>query len=328
MQHPCRAVTNSLLAGAAVVLAAVPLSGCGASSPAAAAPRTAQATTTAPLPGANHPQVTIGDKNTDEQFVLGELYYYALTAEGFSVQLNQNIGPTEVTLQALASGRLAMYPEYLDTWDSAIAGDKQTFGSVQDAYQAGEDYAIAHGLDLLTPTPFSDTGAIGVTFDYAIQNALTTIGDLRKVSQSLTLGAPPQLEQGQGGLPALEQAYAFTPAAFKSLELGNQYQALNQGTVQAAYVYTTDGQLLSGDYTLLRDPKHLLGWGNVVPVVSQQAIAAEGPAFAATVNRVSALLSTQAIRQLNAEVQISGQNPQTVAKMFLIAHGLMPPSSS
>jgi osmoprotectant transport system substrate-binding protein len=329
MQRPRQAVIEPLLVCAAVALAALPLTGCGASSPAdAAQPATHAAPQPAVLPGTGRPQITIGDKNTDEQFVLGELYYYALMAEGFSVQLNQNIGPTDVTLQALASGRLAMYPEYLETWDASVAGDKQTFHSRRAAYAAGQGYALTHGLELLSPTPFSDTGAISVTFDYAIENGLSTIADLRKVAPTLTLGGPPQLQQSPMGLPALEQAYGFQPAAFKSLEIGDQYQALDQGTVQAAYVYTTDGQLLSGNYTLLADPMDVLGWGNVVPVVSQQAITEEGPAFIATINRVSALLGTEVMRQLNADVELYGEDPEAVAKQWLIARGLMPASSS
>lgn len=329
MHPPRQVVINRLLACGAAALAALPLAGCGASSPASAEQQQPGTTTgQAPLlPGTGRPQVTIGDKNTDEQFVLGELYYYALTAEGFSVQLNENIGPTEVTLDALASGKLAMYPEYLNTWDSTIADDQQIFRSVRSAYRAGQSYAVAHGLELLARTPFSDSDAIGVTFDYAVQNGLSSIGDLRKVAQTLTIGAPPQIEQSPSGLPAVEQAYGFVPAAFKPLEIGQQYQALDQGTVQAAYVNTTDGQLISGNYALLKDPLKVLGWGNVVPVVSAQALEAEGPAFAATINRVSALLTTLVMRQLNAAVDISGENPATVAKDFLVAHGLVSASS-
>ncbi len=37
------------------------------------------------------------------------------------MQLNQNIGPTDVTLQAIKAGSLAMYPEYLNMFDTAIA---------------------------------------------------------------------------------------------------------------------------------------------------------------------------------------------------------------
>jgi osmoprotectant transport system substrate-binding protein len=310
----------------AVASAVLVLVGCGSS--AATAPGSSSVTTqTTLLPGTGRPTVTIGDKNFTEQFVLGELYYEALKAQGFPVLLNRNIGPSEVTMQALQSGQLAMYPEYLDTWNSTIAANPHTFRTVSSAYRAGEAYAIAHNLELLTPTPFSDSDAIGVTLEYAVQNRLSTIRDLRKVAQTLTFGAPPQFQQQSNGLQALEQAYGFVPAAFKALEIGGQYQALDQDAVQAADVNTTDGQLTTGNYVLLKDPLDVLGRGNVVPVVSTRAIAAEGPAFAATINRVSALLTVQAIRQLNAAVDIYNEDPAAVAQQFLAAHGLAPASS-
>src|SRR6185437_5345831 len=98
------------------------------------APASSPATTTS-SPGTGKPLVTIGDKNYTEQFVLGELYYQALSAQGFKVMLNRNIGPTEVTLPALQSGRLAMYPEYLQTWNDTIAGYRHGFPTAYRAYQ-------------------------------------------------------------------------------------------------------------------------------------------------------------------------------------------------
>ena len=74
-------------------------------------------------------------------------------------------------------------------------------------------------------TPFSDTDALAVTSSYFLQQGLRTIGDLRKVSAGLTLGAPPQFQQSPSGLPALESVYGFTPGAFKPLAIGDQYAA-------------------------------------------------------------------------------------------------------
>ncbi len=322
MQKLRRTALCLYLAGA---IACVAVSGCGSGSPSATAatPPTSTTQTTA-LPGTGKPQVTIGDKNFTEQFVLGELYYEALKAQGFPVLLNQNIGPTEVTIQALQTGRLSLYPEYIDTWNTSVAGFKRSFLSRGAAYRAGRRWARRYGFDLLHPTPFGDTEAIAVSFNYAVHNGLETIGDLTKVASTLALGGPPQFQQAPGGLPALEQAYALTPATFQPLAIGTQYQALDQGKVQAADVNTTDGQLITGNYALLGDPDHVFGWGNVVPVVPLTVLRAEGPAFAATINKVSALLSTPVIRQLNAAVDVSGETPQVVAQQFLIAHGLVP----
>jgi osmoprotectant transport system substrate-binding protein len=325
-----RKAPAALTASGIAALTAIALAACGTTKHDATAAIPAPTTTTSAgsLPGTGRPLVTIGDKNFTEQFVLGELYADALKAQGFTVLLNRNIGPTEVTIQAVESGRLDMYPEYLDTWNTAVAGDKRSFGTVRGAYRAGQRYALAHGLELLDPTPFSNTEAIGVTLAYAMENNLTTLGDLRRVAASLTLGAPPQLQQSTSGLPAIEQAYGFMPATVKALEIGAQYQALDQGSVQAADISTTDGQLASGNYLLLRDPQRAFGWGNVVPVVSAKVLLAEGPAFAATLDRVSRLLTVPVMRRLNAAVDISHQDPAVVAKQFLQAHGLVPASAS
>ena len=359
MRSARRKAARTLVGPAAVVLLAAGLSACGSSSHdtstpppapssttkvAATGTRPTVAGTTSPsttsmspsttststttLPGSGRPQVTIGDKNFTEQFVLGELYRQALEAQGYSVVLNRNIGPTEVTIPALESGRLDMYPEYIGTWDSQIAGYQRPFRTILGAYRAGQQYALGRGLELLNPTPFSDTPAIAVTRPYALAHDLSSLVDLRRVATGLTLGAPPQVQQNAAGLPAIEQAYGFYPAGFKSLDVGGQYQALDRGTVQAAAVTTTDGQLAGGDYKLLRDTRRVFGWGNAVPVVSAKFLAAEGPAFTATIDRVSALLTTPVMRRLNAAVDVSGQNPAAVAKQFLQEHGLLTPASS
>jgi osmoprotectant transport system substrate-binding protein len=273
------------------------------------------------------PPVMIGDKNYTEQFVLGELYYEALQAQGFPVQINQNIGPMQVTLQALASGQLGMYPEYLNTWNSQAAGYTRQFTTRRGAYAAAERFAVSKGLELLDPTPFSDTWAIGVTVNFAQQNHLRTIGDLRDIEQSVTLGGPPQFQQASTGLPALEHVYRLTPAAFRALEIGAQYKALDQNAVQAANVNSTDSELTTGDYSLLGDPKRVFGVGNVVPVVSARVLAEEGPEFADTINRVSALLTLPTIRELNAGVDLAGLDPATVARRFLVDHGVIPATS-
>jgi osmoprotectant transport system substrate-binding protein len=258
--------------------------------------------------------------------VLGELYKQALEAQGYDVLLNRNIGPTEVTIPAVESGRVDIYPEYLSTWVHAVASLHHAFRTRNDAYLAGQRYALANGLQLLNPSPFVDTQAIAVTRPYARQHSLHTLSDLRKVGATLTLGGPPQFQQDPSGLPAIEQAYGFSPATFTPLEVGGQYPALDQGTVQAAEVNSTDGELASGRYVLLRDPRQVFDLGNVVPVVSARALLVEGPVFANTIDRVDAFLTTPVMRRLNAAVDVAHEDPAAVAKAFLLHRGLAPAS--
>jgi osmoprotectant transport system substrate-binding protein len=221
-----------------------------------------------------------------------------------------------------------MYPEYIGTWNSSIAGIKRTFRTPGGAYRAGRRFARAHGLRLLSPTPFSDTGGIAVTVAFGSLHRVRAIGDLRKLAPMLTLGAPPQYQQSATGLSLLERTYGFVPRTVKPLAIGLQYQALDKGLVQAAEVNTTDGQLESGNYSLLGDPERAFGWGQVVPVVPSRVLRLEGPVFATTIEKVTKLLTQQAMRQLNAAVDVYGKDPAAVAKAFLQAHDLVPLGTS
>jgi osmoprotectant transport system substrate-binding protein len=109
---------------------------------------------------------------------------------------------------------------------------------------------------------------------------------------------------------------------FKPLQIGLQYKALDSGDIQGADVFTTDGQLSGDKYVVLSDPKKVFGFQNVAPVVKSSLLSKEGPEFAETLNAVSAKLTLEAIRQMNAAVDIDKKDPADVASSFLSANGL------
>jgi osmoprotectant transport system substrate-binding protein len=284
--------------------------------------------TTAPLAGTGRPVVTIGDKNYTEQFVLGQLYLQALEAQGFKVNITENIGPPSVVRQAMKNGSLAMYPEYLDVLDQTFARRRRRFASRASAYQAAQSWAQRHELTLLTPTPFSDTDAIAVTDAYGAVHNLHTLGNLLGVAGTLVIGGAEQFKTERMGLPSLEEAYGVEPESFLPLAVGEQYNDLDAGTIQAAYVNTTDGELASGDYRALGDPARIFGFGNVVPVLSDKAILEEGPAFAATIERVDRTLTLQTMRELNSAAAVTAASPAAIALQYLQTHGLLAPLRS
>ena len=336
---------------AAGVALAVALGGCGAGTRASTAPgsRTRSqsspttittpagstttngsvtTTATAALPGTGRPVVTIGDKNYTEQFVLGQLYLQALKAQGFRVNITQNIGPPAVVRNSLGNGSLAMYPEYLDDFDQSIARLHRGFHTARAAERAGESWARRHGLRLLVATPFSDTTAVAVTDAYAAAHRLRTIHGLSQVAATLVIGGAAPFATTRVGLPALSSVYGVTPAMFRPIAVGSQYTDLDENTIQAAFVNTTDGQLASGDYRVLGDPRRVFGFGNVVPVASARMLATEGPAFAQTIDRVDRTLTLTAIRQLNNAADATsatGETPASIALQFLQTHGLLTP---
>lgn len=84
-----------------------------------------------------------------------------------------------------------------------------------------------------------------------------------------------------------------------------------------AFAETKGATMLN--YTPFYNSRHQ----NVAPIVKKSLLDEEGPEFAATINKVSALLTIPAIQQMNKAVTIENQPPKTVAIQFLKAHGLV-----
>jgi osmoprotectant transport system substrate-binding protein len=318
-------MTKTFTTTAAMLALALVVAACGSSSSSTTKGSTAANTTStgaASTPGAGKPPVTIGDKNFTEEYILGSLYQEALQAKGYKVTLKGNIGSSEIIYKALQSGQIDMYPEYTGVTLTVIAGNTTAPHSAQQTYSEAKAYVEKHGFTLLDPTPFYDTDALGTLKSFAAKNHLTTIADLKKLGKSLKLGGAPEFATRQQGLLGLKSVYGVDPT-FVPLAIGLTYTALDSGKVQVSDVFTTDPQLTTGKYTILTDPKNVFGFQNVAPIVKQSVVTAEGPAFAETINKVSALLTIPAIQRMNAAVALDKQPPATVAHTFLAANGLL-----
>ncbi len=272
-------------------------------------------------PGVGKPAVTIGDKNFSEEYILGQLYTQALEAKGYTIKLHENIGSSEIIWKAFTSGAIDMYPEYTGTLLSAVAGQTKEPESAAAAYAQAKEYVEKYGATLLDYTPFYDSDALATLPSYASAHHLVSIADLKPLGKALTLGGPPKFATRFQGLLGLKQLYGVVPT-FKPIAIELSYKALESGQVGVQLVFSTDGQLLGGKFKVLTDPKHVFGFQNVAPVVKQSVLTAEGPAFAETINKVSALLTIPAIQQMNSAVSIDKQSPASVAHSFLAANGL------
>jgi osmoprotectant transport system substrate-binding protein len=172
-------------------------------------------------------------------------------------------------------------------------------------------------------TPFFDVDAIAATKEYADQNGLKSVGDLKKLG-SFTVGARPEFRNRFQGLKGMRSEYGLTNAKFKQLALGIQYQALDSGDVDTANVFSTDAQLASGKYTVLKDPKGVFGYQHVAMIMNKDKYEAlGGTEFFGVINDVSKLLTNEAMITMNKAVAIDKQDEAEVARSFLQANGLL-----
>jgi osmoprotectant transport system substrate-binding protein len=312
---------------AAVAIGALGISACGSSSKTTSSstpsPSSSTPATSGALPGKGKPAFVMGDKNFPEEYILGDLYQQALEAQGYTITLKANIGSTEETFNALKSGTINGYPEYDGTLLASEADDSTNYPTAAAAEAATDKWATAHGYAFTKITPFSDSDAIAVLTSYAKQNSLTSIGDLKKLGKKVILaGAPEFATRFPDGLLGLHKDYGVFPT-FQPSSIGSFYSLLDSGKADAVVGFTTDPPLEGTKYTVLKDTKAIFGWQNVGVVAQASKVAAEGPAFTATINKVSALLSQSTIIALNKDVEVDQEPAATVAKAFLKANGLL-----
>jgi osmoprotectant transport system substrate-binding protein len=283
---------------------------------------TAQAT----LPGTGKPTINLGAKSFTEEKVLGQLYKQALEAKGYTVKLNDSFSGAAVADAALKSGKIDVYPEYTWLVITYVAHQQgKNIKTAQQAWDVANQIEKKQGFKLLKMTPFSDANAVAVLPAYAKKYNLKSIGDLKKIGKNasgVTYGDAPENRTLWTGLLGLKGAYGLTNIKFKGLDFGLLFSALAHGSVDAADVFLTAGQLTQYHFTILKDTKNIFGFQNVAPIVSDKLLKAEGPAFAETLNAVDAKLTTKAMIDLNSAVDVKKLDAATVAGAFLKANGL------
>ncbi|WP_337061621.1 ABC transporter substrate-binding protein [Kineococcus sp. G2] len=305
-------LTTALAAsGAGLTLAA-----CGAGEdPLAADPSTEDAATDA---------LVIGSANFPENELLAEMYAQVLEASGVEVERNFGIGSREIYLRALQDGSIDLIPEYSGALLAAVSegGVPEDVSTPEEVYEALED-ALPDGLTVLEQAEAQNKDSLTVTRATAEQYGLTSIADLAPVAGQLTAGGAPEFAERYQGLVGLKEVYGVEFAGYRPLDVGGPLtvQALLDGDVQVANLFTTDSSIETNDLVVLEDPEDLFLAENVVPLIS----AARGNAqIAAVLNAFSETLTTEKLTEYLARVQVDKESVAEVASAYLEANPIEP----
>ena len=263
--------------------------------------------------------LVVGSANFPESELLAEIYAGALRAKGVTVTTKLNISSRETYVPALRNGEINLIPEYTGNFAkylnaSAVVTDEATALASLKA-------ALPDTLTALEPAKAQDKDSVVVTAETASTYSLTSIGDLAPVASQLVLGGPPEWKTRANGVPGLAATYGLTFKEFKPLDAAGPLtvQALKNGSVQAANLFTTDPFIKANNFVVLADPKNLFGAQNVIPVMTK---AKATPTVSAALNAVSAKLDTDTLATLVTKVVVDKTDAAKVAAEWLKAQGL------
>ena len=267
--------------------------------------------------------ITVGSFDFAESELLAEIYSQALEGGGFRVRRAFDLGPREVVAPALASGLLELVPEYAGTaLRFSSVGAVTPRADIDETHDALVRALRGRAATALAPAAAQDANTFVVTPETAKRHGLTRLSDLASVSGDLTFGGPPECATRPLCLAGLERVYGVQFAEVVRLDAGGPLttQALRTGAVDVALLFTTHPALETGDLVELADDRSLQPSENVTPIVRTEVID-RWPVVVSLVDGVSARLTTEALRDMNAAVA-RGDRIAAVAARWLGAEGL------
>jgi osmoprotectant transport system substrate-binding protein len=269
------------------------------------------------------PTVAIGSTNFGEQLILGEIYAQVLEAEGYTVERRFNLGDRDIVAPALRDGEIDLMVEYTG---SLLTYEGGTPSSDSDATYAALIAALGpQELSALDYGPAQDKNGLVVTAETAQALGLATVSDLAAHNGTLIFGGPPECPERPLCLPGYEEVYGLEFADFLPLDVGGPLTvaALAGGDIDVALLFTSDGVIAARGLVLLEDDMGLQPAENIVPVLRQEVIDAHGQDFVDLINRVSALITTGELRELNKRYGIDAVDAEVLAREWLQANGFV-----
>jgi osmoprotectant transport system substrate-binding protein len=268
------------------------------------------------------PTIVLGTKNFGEEYILGQLYGQALKAKGFHVQFKGSFGSSELADVAIRHGKMNFYPEYTGVIALDLAKVKNAPKSAKATYTAAKKYEQKHHLTVLKPTPFFDSDTFTMLTKTAKQLGVKTIADMK--GKSFSYAGYPECDTRITCILGMKQIYGLTNITFVPIGSVSVYTLLDQGKATAGDGFSTDPeQLQHSKYTALKDTKHIFGFQNVVPVLSQKLLKGKsGKQLASICNKVSSKLTLAAMQAMNKAYVVNKQTPKQIAHTFLKANHL------
>lgn len=262
--------------------------------------------------------ISIGSAGFAESEIIAEIYAQALEANGYTVERTMQIGQRDAYIAALDDGSIDLVPDYTGNLLQFYAPDSEAVTSDEVYTALGE--ALPDGYEVLEQAEAEDKDSYNVTQDFADQYGLESLADLIKVEEPLVVGGNPELAERPYGPTGLQEIYGVPAGNIQFEPISDSggpltVQALLDGTVNIANIYSTTPAIADNGFVTLEDPENMILPQNVVPLITSDAASDE---VTEILNTVSAELTTDDLIELNGRNQGDEKaSPDTLAGDWL-----------
>lgn len=260
--------------------------------------------------------IRVGLKDFTENLVIAEIYALALEDNGYTVERVSNISSSLIH-NSIVNDEIDLYPEYTGTGLLSVLGEDMETDSEKVYKTVKKEYEEQFNLTWLDYASANDSQGLVIRTEVANSLNIKTISDLQAHASELRFASQGEFDEREDGLPGLEKTYGtFNWQSSKVYDNSLKYSVLENDEADVTPAYTTEGQLVSTDkFTLLEDDKQFWPPYNLAPVVRDN-ILDDNPDIKTILNNISAKLDTETVTELNAKVDVDGQEYTDVAKEY------------
>ncbi|SER16418.1 glycine betaine ABC transporter substrate-binding protein [Streptococcus gallolyticus] len=260
--------------------------------------------------------IRVGSKDFTENLVIAEIYALALEDNGYTVERVSNISSSLIH-NSIVNDEIDLYPEYTGTGLLSVLGEDMETDPEKVYKTVKKEYEEQFNLTWLDYASANDSQGLVIRTEVANSLNIKTISDLQVHASELRSASQGEFDEREDGIPGLEKTYGtFNWQSSKVYDNSLKYSVLENNEADVTPAYTTEGQLVNTDeFTLLEDDKQFWPPYNLAPVVRDN-ILDDNPDIKTILNNISAKLDTETVTELNAKVDVDGQEYTDVAKEY------------
>ncbi|MEV0222411.1 glycine betaine ABC transporter substrate-binding protein [Streptomyces sp. NPDC050704] len=278
-----------------------------------------------PLEGAD---LTVTSKEFTEQLILGAIMGIAFQAAGADVLDRTGIQGSIGAREAVKGGDADAMYEYTGTAWITYQGNADPIPDPHKQWEAVRDADLKNGLTWLPPSSLNNTYALAMNRSNAKKYGTKTLSDVAALARSdpkaVTVCVESEFANRADGLPGMEKAYGMKLAAgnITQMDTGIIYTQAAKGSCAYGEVFTTDGRIKSMNLSVMADDRKFFPNYNVAPEINTKTLK-KHPAITDILAPITKRLTNTVAQQLNAKVDVTGEDPHTVALNWMKKEGFV-----
>lgn len=282
------------------------------------------APTPAASPGASAPApppIVVGSGSAVDLQLMSELYAQILEASGYEVTRQPPSPDASSLFASLRDGEVDLAAVVVAELAPAVGANPAEADFEVLRTRLGDD-----GLSLLEPSRAERAIGVAMRREDADDAGVVSISDLVLAGGEVAWGLPSDCAE-QADCSALLRAYGLTvdqltvsPVPICAPESGS---ALNDGTVDASLVCTTQPEIERVNLVVLEDDRGAFPDGTIAPIVGGEWLDTAPADFAGRIDAINSEVDTETLTSLGVQVALEQRAVADVAREWLEDNGLI-----